>query len=149
MSRNLGGTYCEICYAASEQITLEETPRPARPEDCGRYFDEFKHVIFAAAHCTACGAKYLAWIVDPIRPWPRAPSAGQRFVDLSFRSTFNDEPGPDDLPPPEVLQRVHRERCLAKAREIRDAVELQLELARRLERDAETGTSSWEAYRRK
>ena len=33
---------------------------------------------------------------------------GMEFFDLSYRSTFNDEPGPDDLPKWECESRIVR-----------------------------------------
>lgn len=100
MSRNLGRTDCDFCR--SKSIVIEEAPRLGTPEDLGRYFEEFQGCTFASAHCADCEAKYLAWF-----DWgahnrkygfhsPR--EFGPTHGDLSFRSTFNDEPGIADLP---------------------------------------------------
>jgi hypothetical protein len=58
----------------------------------------------AAAECPQCGARYLGWIEgEPLNRCAdlengRRPLFGH-FFDLSYRSTFNDEPGSGDLPP--------------------------------------------------
>lgn len=148
MSRNIGETSCEICEAPHTSIELEEAPRPLRASDAGRYFKEFEgRLIVAAARCTQCDAKYLAWISEG-EPWPREPAEGARFVDLSFRSSFNDEPGAADLPTPEMLRQVFARQQRAQAQRLRDeAAHLNREAAR-FEGLAETGTPFWEAYRR-
>jgi hypothetical protein len=148
MSRNIGETSCEICEAPHTSIELEEAPRPLRAEDAGRYFTEFEgRLTVAAAHCTGCGARYLAWI-SLTGPWPREPAEGARFVDLSFRSSFNDEPGAADLPTPEMLRQVFARQQRAHAQRLRDEAARLIGEAQHLENLAETGTPFWEAYRR-
>jgi len=100
MSRNLAQQDCYFCR--SMNIVLEEEPRPITKDDCGAYLDEFQGMLVAKAHCYRCDAKYLAWIDGSARAMypghPRPPSPGYPHGDLSFRSTFNDEPGPTDYP---------------------------------------------------
>lgn len=101
MSRNLGYTLCDRC---GSDVRLEETPRYITPEEAGPYFRNYHGMLVANAVCWDCGARYLAWMNYHGLP---APEDG-RPVDLSYRSTFNDEPGPDDLPVPEFMGRLRR-----------------------------------------
>ena len=98
MSRNLCRTDCQRC---SGPITLDEDPRLVTKEETGVYFAEYRGMLVANAECAWCKARYLAWLTRPQR-WPGVGNSESRGVwepiDLSFRSTFNDEPGPDDLP---------------------------------------------------
>lgn len=150
MSRNLGDTYCAICH--SEDIVLEEAPRPIRREECGPYVHYVDELTVANAHCGECDAKYLAWVrhVVPdsiVGAFVRDPgSCG--FVDLSFRASFNDEPAASDLPTPEKLAEIFRRDCRASARRLRDEAARLIEQATLDEHEAETGVSVWEAYRR-
>jgi len=90
VSRNLCKTSCDQCGGI--EITVDEDPRPLRKSEAVRYFDEiirfFPQTRFSAAHCSWCYAKYLSW----------HDGGGDEITDLSYRSTFNDEPGQDDLP---------------------------------------------------
>lgn len=99
MSRNL----CRvICYYCGHPVKISEPPRPITVYDCGRHFKEFKGMLVAKACCSACLAKYLAWIdLSKCVKNPR-PKYHEIIEDLSFRSTFDDEPGPNDLPEFEV-----------------------------------------------
>lgn len=94
MSRNLCETSCSWCNG---EVILEEAGRPILEEECGAYFREYRSMLVANAHCRECEAKYLAWV-----DWPGNSywtNKGDRaFMDLSFRSTFNDEPGLEDQP---------------------------------------------------
>lgn len=116
MSRNLSETGCHFCPAPGRDIVLEEEPRPITRADAGRYFDEYEGFMMANAHCYHCDAKYLAWCAES-KAWlrkygreryPNEPRDGLRHFDLSFRSTFNDEPGPDDLPKWACVSRIDR-----------------------------------------
>lgn len=146
MSRNLGDTSCEICYSS---IVLEETARPATEPDCGVYFKNYPPGFMVAnAHCYECGAKYLAWVDLPGRGghWKRSPGDLRPFVDLSFRSSFNDEPGPDDLPTPErLLELARSDRANQIARAKSDIAELQGNLE---QLESALVISRWEVYRR-
>jgi hypothetical protein len=105
MSRNIGSTTCNFCISA---VTLDEAPRPIKREEAGPYYatgrDGYGYAggIFANATCTRCSAKYLAWIdlsaCDGYGRHRNWGDKGQPFFDLSYRSTFNDEPGEEDLP---------------------------------------------------
>ncbi|MHB8107910.1 MAG: hypothetical protein ACYDH4_10880 [Candidatus Cryosericum sp.] len=106
MSRNLGQTCCRFCFG---DVVLEEEPRPIVREECGAYdYDsttQYSHrgALVANAHCEDCEAEYLALVDMSACPgygtsgyFKRDPDV--EFFDLSFRSTFNDEPGAKDLP---------------------------------------------------
>lgn len=95
MSRNLLQTRCERC---GSRVRMTEPPREITPADAGRYFHDYKGMIVANAECSVCHARYLAWVkTSSAMGWYQsAPEGG--FFDLSFRSTFNDEPGEEDLP---------------------------------------------------
>lgn len=101
MSRNLSSTTCYFCNHA---VTLDEPPRPITEGDAGHYFEEYRGMIVANATCPACEARYLAWLDGTHRArsgWPRPETddAGNLTIrDLSFRSSFNDEPGAEDFP---------------------------------------------------
>lgn len=91
MSRNLCQTSCYFCGGV---VTIVEAERALSEKDAGCYFPEFVGMIVANAECFDCEAKYLAWVRDI----PGRRHRAEPFEDLSFRSTFNDEPGLDDLP---------------------------------------------------
>lgn len=99
MSRNIGDMYCERCGSLP---VLVEPPRAITPYDAGGYFADYDGMLVANARCHDCGALYLAWCDESSRrryPRDTVSMHGMSFFDLSYRSTFNDEPGPDDLPP--------------------------------------------------
>lgn len=107
MSRNLSTTSCEFC---SGEVRLAEPARPITRDDCGVYYDThegygYAGAVVANAECVDCLAKYLAWIdlsacagYGQYKWTCRSTEEGKEFFDLSFRSTFNDEPGEEDLP---------------------------------------------------
>lgn len=100
MSRNLARTDCAFC---SGTVALGEVPRPITLGEAGVYLDEYRGMLVARAECVDCEAKYLAWVQPPAGPphWgrPTLPlTEPAPFYDLSFRSTFNDEHGPADVP---------------------------------------------------
>ena len=109
MSRNLGRTDCEYCTGA---IRALEPPRLARAADVYRYTERYEGRLWLArAACVQCEAQYLAWYNH--RPWPRqnvVPPHSEEIVDLSFLSTFSDEPGEADTPRWLVRKRVVWER---------------------------------------
>lgn len=86
MSRNLARTDCYFC--GGHVVDVEE-PREITAEDCGAYLETYAGMTVANAECRVCGAKYLAWVTT-LFSW--------HGRDLSFRSTFNDEPGDADMP---------------------------------------------------
>lgn len=96
MSRNLGSRFCEYC---EHPVVLLEEPRPCTEADCHQYFEEYRGMIVAQAHCPMCLAQYLAWIDQSqrVRYADDRPPFGQ-IDDLSHLSTFNDEPGESDRP---------------------------------------------------
>lgn len=155
MSRNLCDTSCRICTADEKAIVLNERPRPLTVADVGEhFFAEYDGLIVARAHCSGCGAKYLAWIDAATNRrlntghWRRRdPHDDRQHVDLSFQHSFDDEPAPEDLPAPERLQELHEAEHVRVAREReREAQELLAE-ARDLYDKAATGKSWWERYR--
>jgi hypothetical protein len=111
MSRNIGSTTCDFCNG---KVLIEEASRPIRQEEAGVYYPEYAGMLVANAHCEDCEATYLAWVnehtrvSERYRGWYRDLCDGETHVDLSFRSSFNDEPGRDDLPRYRI--RVVRER---------------------------------------
>lgn len=92
MSRNIGDICCKFCTG---RVVLEELFRHITQEEANGYYRNYMNMPVANAHCDDCEAKYLAWGVSTglVR---RIEEYG--FFDLSFRSTFNDEPGPADMP---------------------------------------------------
>lgn len=152
MSRNLAITHCRICHG---RVVLEEKPRPATVADCGAYLVNYPNDFRVAnASCIECSARYLAWVDLPNcgGHWERRPNDEREFVDLSFRSSFSDEPGPDDLPSRQKLL------ALARVKRITDLEEAKqkIDVARSALRDAELELddvrnspihSSWEVYR--
>ena len=99
VSRNIGETACNFCNGRVETC---EAPREITRADAGRYFEEFEGMLVANANCVDCKAKYLAWVDESERKrYPRYIDSRQMgpgaFHDLSFRSTFNDEPGLEDF----------------------------------------------------
>lgn len=110
MSRNLGRTDCYFCYG---EVALTEEPRQITRDDCGTYYDTrggygFAGMVVAFAECKDCEAKYLATIDGTAcagyggHSYYR-PRVSEPFFDLSFRQSFNDEPGPEDLPAYEMV----------------------------------------------
>lgn len=97
MSRNLGQIDCDYCHG---RVALCEAARAPTAEDMGAYLAEFANVRVAWAECEDCVAKYTAWVDGP---GLRRPPDGTH-ADLSFRSTFNDEPGEADLPDFEMVR---------------------------------------------
>lgn len=91
MSRNLCRTDCYFCKG---KVEAKDPARAPTVADCGRYFESFSGMRFAQAECVDCEAKYLAWY----EMVGRISVTGEGIIDLSFRSSFNDEPGPDDYP---------------------------------------------------
>jgi len=92
------------CYYCDTPQVLDGAMFEITEEIAGPYY-EFNHgMVVAYATCPLCEAKYLAWMFN-IPRWNGARTEATRnedgeidIQDLSFRSTFNDEPGDDDLP---------------------------------------------------
>jgi hypothetical protein len=103
MSRNLGITNCRFCH---DEVRMTEPPREATRADVGACYDTdngygYQGMILAHAECVTCCAKYTAWVslAACAGYWSRRVERNEYgFFDLSFRSTFNDEPGERDLP---------------------------------------------------
>lgn len=143
MSRNLGDTLCAVCH---RDVKLCGEPHPITKEEAGPYFDEYNGMVVADAVCPFCDAKYLAWVKRA--KWSRGSEDTRPFIDLSFRKAFNDEPAPEDLPTPLMLQRVHLEQVAASAAEAVEKLrEMFADVITTLE-SALTEPPYWESYRR-
>ncbi len=104
MSRNLARTDCSECPGGTEHILLEGPTRPVTAKE-DPYHAEHEGLLIAEARCVLCHTLYFAWV-----DWPnsqhsywhlkdrRYRNEDARFVDLSYRASFNDEPAPVDLP---------------------------------------------------
>lgn len=98
MSRNIGNTCCSEC---GDEVVLVGETHPITNDEAGVYFGEYAGMLVADAECESCKTRYLAWV----KPAPRmsllfrGPRTGEPFFDLSYRSSFNDEPGEGDIPP--------------------------------------------------
>jgi hypothetical protein len=79
---------------------LTEDARALAPEEGGRYYERYRGRMYANAEC-ACGARFLAWL-ERGETWNQGTRQfephGWEIADLSYRSTFNDEPGEGDKP---------------------------------------------------
>jgi hypothetical protein len=97
MARNLGQTACGQC--GCDDIVLEEERRDITANDCGpSLYRHYKGMQVAHARCARCGARYIAWMGEiKGRDLPMHPDAVTVIYDLSYRSTFNDEPGDADI----------------------------------------------------
>lgn len=89
------------CLFCEGEVARIEPPRRIRPEEAGSAYESIKALVVAWSICLACRAKYTGWIdvrgvVDGVEPF--GGHASDAILDLSFRSTFSDEPGPDDMP---------------------------------------------------
>ena len=83
--------------------------RPIDRVDAGEYFAEYQGMLVRDAECPCCLAQYLAWVKPAPGSHGHAEAVATHY-DLSFRSTFNDEPGERDLPRYTVKVRVVYER---------------------------------------
>ena len=103
--RRLETTKCVYCKG---DVAKVEKPRQITKKEAGPTYEHVKCLVVANAMCLACRAKYLAWIdaravVDGApRPYSRCSDS---IMDLSFRSTFSDKLGPDDMPEFSVVWR--------------------------------------------
>lgn len=101
MSRNLCMTNCDQC---GDKVRVTEQKRPITKNEVGAYTSEYLGRLWVAcALCDWCGAKYLAWFNYP------GEAIAEDFIDLSYSSTFNDEPGDADLPSHGVITSVRIE----------------------------------------
>lgn len=100
MSRNLCQTNCYWCDG---EVKIVGSPYHL-PDD---HFSR-PGMLAANADCIACGSHYTAWMGPSTKD--KGDNYGARYIDmqliqqfgffdLSFRSTFNDEPGKTDVPP--------------------------------------------------
>lgn len=100
MSRNLCATVCVHCQ---HPVKVIEYPRPFKDEESHGHFKEFEGMLVAKAECPVCFASYLAWLdtttcVNPVHKNHGEKALPGDVIDLSYLSTFNDEPREDDLP---------------------------------------------------
>jgi hypothetical protein len=94
MSRNIGSIFCDEC---GEIPVATEAPRPLTKGDAGAYFKEYQGLVCGHGECLRCGALYLIWYNRPEDPAQYNPKKPE-MVDLSFRSSFDDEARAEDLP---------------------------------------------------
>lgn len=98
MSRNLASTRCDHCGA--DRVKVTGRAHQLTKEEAGYYYDEFNGLVVADAECDLCRAKYIAWVDDSncqVSHQRRHEGNQKGFFDLSYRSSFNDEPGSADL----------------------------------------------------
>jgi len=109
VSRNLGQTSCHECSGGEDCVVLEGPIRPVTELEDPAYFRDHEGLLVAEARCVLCHTLYIAWV-----DWPgqhgsfrnvywsleerRLQNSDARFVDLSYRHAFNDEPAVEDLP---------------------------------------------------
>jgi len=99
MSRNLCSQTCVYC---GDEPKLVESPHELTKQEAHVYFEEFEGMIVAKSICPSCEAEYLAWLDESKRKKYRCKKYYSLIEDLSFYSSFNDEPGNNDLPKWEV-----------------------------------------------
>src|SRR5687767_1435730 len=104
MSRNLRRTNCAQCDGAVMIVGEQRTEtRKSLPVE---------RFVVADAECTDCGTQYLAWITHVLGNMKRSVIDGETHFDLSYHSTFDDEPGDSDIgidPAVARAKRAHRE----------------------------------------
>ncbi len=109
MSCNLGTKKCARCL--DDEVILLTCPVPAltyafenRSLSLERLAERFPDMVaphlFAQAKCLTCGAQYIAWVTPACKDHDGTEEFewSAEIGDLSYRSTFNDEPGEWDLP---------------------------------------------------
>ena len=103
MSRTIGRTSCKHC--GHPKVKLDEQPREITEAEYSVY-DQYAGLIVARAHCPICQTKYLAWVDEsetqyfgyPVGGSDVHPSKPQdEYFDLSYQSTFDDEPDEGDI----------------------------------------------------
>lgn len=109
MSRNLSRTDCQHCGQDAVVINGPVSNyEDMYPEDQSELSKHLKGMQVACAVCEYCECLYMAWVwPSPNMVWERPnfkpdwtldTEPSKRFYDLSYRSTFNDEPGRYDIP---------------------------------------------------
>lgn len=145
MARNIGDTSCNICEGT---VLLEESERPITAEECGDSAAAYMgRLTVANARCRGCGALYLAWVRIKGGQGRMANPRGDAFVDLSFRTSFNSEPAPSDLPSLEKLRELADHNRRASIQNLKTSIaKMQRDIA-----DLEAamgGPCFWEVYLR-
>jgi hypothetical protein len=97
VSRNLLKTRCDRCRGS---IALSGPVHDITRAEAGVYLSEYAGLQVADASCLRCGARYIGWVSNAMSRY-RYGHHGEdgEVFDLSYRSTFDDEPGDGDLPP--------------------------------------------------
>lgn len=100
MSRNLCRVDCDRCPGTHEHIVLEGPVRPVTAKEDPGYHGAHTGLLIAEARCVLCHTLYFAWVDWPGGHsfWRLSSKFEQRFCDLSYRHSFNDEPAPEDMP---------------------------------------------------
>ena len=94
MSRNLGITHCDQCgstdvVATGERLNgFEYLPKWYLERAANQSYN-YLTAIFSDAACNKCQTTYTAWYTDV------HGGTCMDITDLSYRSTFDDEPGLD------------------------------------------------------
>ena len=95
VSRSLGQRQCRFCGMLPD-VFGEKHPITENEAKAKKYYDEYRSrgLIVAQARCPACLAQYWAWVsIDGVDA-----DRDLGHLDLSFYSTFSDEPGSTDKP---------------------------------------------------
>jgi hypothetical protein len=99
MSRNLCRTDCCYCHYDLENEPLINVHKITKQE-AGNYYQVLYDLNVCDITCPICGSSYIGWIgPDSRHPKPT-------LFDLSFRSSFNDEPNPEDKPTVTMVIRI-------------------------------------------
>lgn len=91
MNRNIGRSSCDC---GSPALVFDGPPHPITEAEANGYYSDYVGLTVRDAHCPLCLAQYLAWL----RPWTSTYASEQGVYDLSYRSSFDDDPGPSDAP---------------------------------------------------
>lgn len=108
MANVLCDTRCGQC--GFDTVELVEQPHllteTETETDIGNSRFEVGRVVVAGAECRLCEARYLAWVDQsrlPVEFRFPMPDTSKGFFALSYRSTFDRKPGPDDVAKYKVL----------------------------------------------
>ncbi len=108
MSKNIGSKDCRNCGLVDTVVIIGAQMAWEQYYAWeGEAAKHFRGMQIAQAECQYCQTRYMAWVWPSAnmvweRPtfkpeWSMDDPPEKRFYDLSYRSTFNDEPGPSDI----------------------------------------------------
>lgn len=95
MSRNCGTAGCYACDGRLRVDGAAQSFTALFPASSMR--GEYGGHDFVPLVCEDCEAKFLGWVTRNTGAG-EAEDGGITWYDVSWRSSFNDEPGPDDIP---------------------------------------------------